>query len=88
MIKLLYKIGLDGMAHILCSTVLVAIFATFLPVFIACIIVLAIGIMKELLWDFGMKKGSPQVKDFLCDISGIVLALGILLIGDKLMFYV
>lgn len=71
--KILNYIGLDGMAHIIVSAVLLLILQIFLPWYVSVPAVLLIGIAKELIYDKWMKKGTPQWKDIICDIVGIAI---------------
>ena len=58
--RLLKYFGQDGLAHILVSLVLCAVLGVFLPLWAAVLIVLAIGIAKELVWDLWMEKGTAE----------------------------
>lgn len=72
--KIINYFGSDGLLHILCSLILAALIAAFLPVWAAAAITLAIGIGKELIYDLLLHKGSPQWKDIFADIAGIAAA--------------
>ena len=71
--KMLGYFGQDGLLHILCSLVLCAVLGAFLPLWAAVLISLAIGVLKELIWDKLLKKGTPEWKDILADALGILL---------------
>lgn len=76
--RLLKYFGQDGLAHILVSLVLCAVLGVFLPLWAAVLIVLAIGIAKELVWDLWMEKGTAEWRDIVSDAVGILL--GVLII--------
>ena len=71
--RILTYFGQDGLLHILCSLVLCAVLAAFLPWWAAALITLAIGIAKELVWDRWLKKGTAEWKDIIADAVGIAL---------------
>ena len=73
--KLLSKIGLDGMAHIIVCQNLVMWISKFTPLWLAIIITIAIFILKEI-YDKYCKKTEFSIKDIICDCVG--LALGVL----------
>ena len=73
--KLLSKIGLDGMAHIIVCQNLVMWLSKFTPLWLAIIITIAIFILKEI-YDKYCKKTEFSIKDIICDCVG--LALGVL----------
>lgn len=63
----------DGMTHIIVSAFMLLALQIFLPWWVAVLVTLAIGITKELIWDMWAKKGTPQWKDIICDIVGILI---------------
>ena len=71
--RLLKYFGQDGLAHILVSLVLCAVLGVFLPLWAAVLVTLAVGVLKELIWDKLLKKGTPEWKDILADVLGIIL---------------
>ena len=73
--KSLFKIGLDGMAHIIVCQNLVMWLSKFTPLWLAIIITIAIIILKEI-YDKYCKKTEFSIKDIICDCVG--LALGVL----------
>lgn len=76
--KLLSKIGLDGMAHIIVCQNLVIWLSKFfgiVPLWEAIIITVVIFILKEI-YDKYCKKTEFSIKDIICDCVG--LALGVL----------
>ena len=73
--KLLSKIGLDGMAHIIVCQNLGMWLSKFTPLWLAIIITIAIFILKEI-YDKYCKKTEFSIKDIICDCVG--LALGVL----------
>lgn len=73
--KLLSKIGLDGMAHIIVCQNLVMWLSKFTPLWLAIIITVVIFFLKEI-YDKYCKKTEFSIKDIICDCVG--LALGVL----------
>ena len=71
--KLSNYFGTDGLLHILCSIVAMTFLGFFLPLWLTIVIVLLIGIGKELIYDKLMGKGTPSWKDLLADVIGIVI---------------
>ena len=76
--RLLKYFGQDGLAHILVSLVLCTVLGVFLPLWADVIISLAVGIIKELVWDLWMEKGTAEWRDIVSDAVGILL--GVLII--------
>lgn len=72
--KIINYFGSDGLLHILCSLILAALIAAFLPIWAAAGITLLVGIGKELIYDLLLKKGTPQWKDIFADLAGIAAA--------------
>lgn len=71
--KILNYLGTDGLLHLGVSLILCLIIAIFLPIWAAVLISLAVGVLKELIWDKLLKKGTPEWKDILADALGIIL---------------
>lgn len=67
--------GQDGLMHIICSALIMGVIGHFLPLWLAAVITLVIGLLKELVWDKMMKKGTLEAKDVLCDVIGILIGL-------------
>lgn len=76
--KVLNWFGVDGLAHVLVSLVLSAVLGVFLPLWAAAIITLAVGFIKELVWDLWLEKGTAEWRDIVSDAVGILL--GVLII--------
>lgn len=70
--KALNWFGVDGLAHMLVSLILCAVLAAFMPVWIAALVAIAIGFIKELVWDRWLKKGTAEWRDIIADVVGIV----------------
>lgn len=73
--KLLSKIGIDGMAHIIVCQNLVMWLSKLMPLWLAIIITVVIFVLKEV-YDKYCKKTEFSIKDIICDCVG--LALGVL----------
>lgn len=74
MIKQLQKhIGFDGLLHIVGIALLLVLLKLFgCPVLFCVLICMAVGIAKEL-YDLISQNGTPEVKDIICDIIGIII---------------
>lgn len=81
MVKFLDRIGADGLLHGLVSLVMCALLCALVPWLWAVLATVAAGSVKELLWDWALKKGSPSWKDFLCDVTGAAAGLVLALIN-------
>ena len=68
--KILNYLGTDGLLHLVVSLILCLTIAIFLPIWAAVLISLAIGVLKELIWDKLLLKGTPEWKDILADAPG------------------
>lgn len=71
--KALQWLGLDGLTHIIVSTVLLLVLQIFLQWWVAVSVALAIGVAKEVIYDKWLHKGTPQWKDILCDFIGLLI---------------
>lgn len=69
---ILDKVGYDGCKHIILSAILTVVAKWLLPLWVAILIVLAIGIAKEV-YDKASGKGRAEWKDVVCDIVGIII---------------
>lgn len=79
--RLLKYFGQDGLAHILVCLVLCAVLGAFLPLWLAAVITLAVGFIKELVWDLWMEKGTAEWRDIVSDAVGIVLGVALVLLN-------
>ena len=79
--RLLKYFGQDGLAHILASLVLCAVLGAFLPLWAAVVITLAVGFVKELVWDLWLKKGTAEWRDIVSDAVGILLGVLIIILN-------
>lgn len=71
--RILNWFGTDGLAHVLVSLVLCGVLSAVLPVWAAVLVTMAIGIVKELVWDWWLKKGTCEVRDALSDAIGTII---------------
>ena len=67
-------LSLDGLLHLLVCTVIVLFFGAFLPLWGAIIVAMVAGMVKEI-YDLISQKGTPEWRDLVCDLIGIVLGL-------------
>lgn len=74
-------VRMDGLLHILCVAILALSLFSFLPYILSIIIVAAIAIAKELIYDLWLKKGVAEWRDIICDLAGIIYASIVYLIG-------
>lgn len=72
--KLFDMIGYDGCKHIILSAILTVVAKWLLPVWVAVVLVLAIGIAKEI-YDKVSGKGCAEWKDIACDTAGIIIGI-------------
>lgn len=79
--KILGYFGQDGLAHILVSLVLCAVLGAFLPLWAAVVITLALGFIKELVWDLWLEKGTAEWRDIVSDAVGILLGVLIIILN-------
>lgn len=63
----------DDCKHIIVSVILVSILKLFIPIIAAAIVVLVIGVVKELVWDKHLGKGTCELKDLYTNIIGIII---------------
>lgn len=66
-------LGISGLLHILLSAAIVLIVQIFSSWWVAVLAALLAGLAKEYIWDRWLKRGTFEVKDLLCDLTGIVL---------------
>lgn len=71
--KFISYFGTDGLLHILANILIVNIFDRMVPLFVAIIIAAAISVLKELLWDKYLNRGTCEKKNIIADTLGIIL---------------
>ena len=71
--KVLDYFGADGLLHMLCSAVLVSVISWLAPLWLAALATLIVGVVKEIIYDKLMKRGTPQWKDLVADLVGIAI---------------
>lgn len=69
-----------------CSGILVIIASLVVSVFYAVCFSLLVGLFKEVVWDKILNRGTPDVKDIIANIIGIVLSLIILFLFQEFIF--
>lgn len=65
----------DGMKHLIIGVVLASLFKLFIPIVLVFVVVIAILIAKELVYDKRMAQGTPEPRDLLWGIVGMVFGL-------------
>lgn len=78
--KILNWINKDGALHILCCFAIVTAAAHIVNIGLACFIAIFAGFAKEIIWDAWMKKGKFEWRDIVCDLIGMAIGCGIVLI--------
>ena len=73
-------IGQDKIMHCVGSAIMTVFFGFFINMFVAAGIALAIGIAKELVHDYLLKKGNCEWGDMFANTAGVIVGLGILLL--------
>lgn len=66
-------IGFDGCKHIIICSIISFILNIFLPSLIAVLITVFIGLLKELIYDRFLGKGTANKKDFFMNIVGSII---------------
>lgn len=77
--KIIKYIGTDGLLHILACYAIAVTCGIYLNAGLAIFIAIFCGVLKEVIWDGWMKKGSFELKDLLCDLIGAVAGFIVLL---------
>ena len=72
--KLFAWMGNDGMMHVIMSATIACLLSLVLPIGLAAVITLMVGVAKEL-YDAKSGKGCCEVKDIVCDIVGILIGI-------------
>ena len=68
------QIPLDKQLHFLGSGLLVTVFYILgIPLIFSVGLSLIIGLLKEVVWDYFLKKGTPDVMDAVFNMAGILL---------------
>lgn len=65
----------DGMKHLIMGVVLASMFKLFVPIVLVFVVVIAILVAKELVYDEKMAQDTPEPRDLLWGIVGMVLGL-------------
>lgn len=68
-------IGIDGLVHIIVCIIMMQMLSLMLPMLWSAIITAIIGIGKEAIYNYYLKKGTASLKDIICDFVGILIAL-------------
>lgn len=76
--RFIQRVGVDKIAHFSVSGLLVFVFGKFVPIWAASILVLILGISKEI-YDAKMG-GKIDFKDLLADLLGVAVATIVILI--------
>ena len=73
-IKHKIMIGEDKLKHVVVSAIITVVLNLFLPWWAAALIILAIGISKEV-YDKTTNKGCAEWEDLLADVIGIIIGI-------------
>lgn len=60
----------DGLLHLMCSAALCIVLSAFVHVWTAALITLGAGALKELVWDYALKRGTCELRDIVADVTG------------------
>lgn len=71
--KITKYFGIDGLLHIICSNLIVVLLNLLLPLWVAVIIAIVIGLVKEFVYDKALNNGTCDNKDLIADAIGIVI---------------
>ena len=74
------KIQQDKIMHFIGSAGMTIFLGFFIKIWIAAAIALAIGILKELIYDHLLKKGNCEWGDIYADAAGVLTGVGFLLL--------
>ena len=69
------KFGYDALLHIIFSCIIVSVLDLVLPMLLAVIITLVLGLAKEVIYDKLMKKGTFDKMDLLADVIGTIIGI-------------
>lgn len=64
----------DKKIHLLGSALVCLILSQFLPLNLSSYITFSLGLIKEIIYDGYLHKGTPEVNDLVADMLGILLA--------------
>lgn len=65
----------DGMKHFIVGIVLTCVLNLILPSMLVVPLVLIVLVGKELVYDDKMKQGTPELRDLLWGVAGLILGL-------------
>ena len=65
----------DGMKHLIIGVILASALKLFIPIVLVFVVVIAILVAKELVYDKKMAQGTPEPRDLLWGIVGMVFGL-------------
>jgi hypothetical protein len=69
-------IAQDKVLHLVISTLGVIAMGMALPLWLAAMVMLTVGLLKEIVWDRYMGRGDPDTWDFVADAAGVGLGAG------------
>lgn len=72
-INIVNHLGVGGLLHILLSTSIILIVQVLAPWWSAILVAVLAGLAKEFVWDRWLNRGTFEVKDLLCNLTGIIL---------------
>jgi hypothetical protein len=66
-------IAQDKVLHFVISTLGVVAMGAILPLWLAAMVMLTVGLLKEVAWDRWLARGDPDTWDFVADVLGVAL---------------
>ncbi len=75
------KIGRDKIKHFFAGLAIAIVVGLFVYPMFGLLIAAAVGALKEIIWDWLLKKGTPEWWDFWCTVLGGMAGYVILMIG-------
>lgn len=69
--------GTDGLLHMGVCMIAVVLLSALLPLWVAALLTVVLGLTKEIVWDKWATRGTFDIKDLIADAVGIVLGCGL-----------
>lgn len=63
----------DGMKHFIISVMLTSVLKLFMPLLFVLMLMTTLIVMKEVVYDFKMKQGTPELRDLIWGSVGMLI---------------